>query len=245
MTAAADAARSSSRRRAGAGGSRPGRRSSTPRARSASTSTRCAAGAASAAAARSTPGVGEFPKHGIDVARRAPLAARPSSRRRTARSKGLGRRPPAVAAPPTVCGDVLIDVPPESQVHRQVVRKGLDVRDLRRSTRSSACTTSRSCRPSSRRRPATSRRLFDALEREWQLDRPRGGPRGRSARSSRRSRPATYRVTVAVHDGAPGHRASGRASTTRRSASRSTSARRPSPATSPTSPTARSSRPTA
>ena len=89
----------------------------------------------------------------------------------------------------TVCGDVVVDVPPESQVHRQVVRKGLDVRDVRRSIRSCASTTSRSSRPSWRRRPATSRACSTRSSASGSS--PTSRPTSRSsARSSRRSRPA-------------------------------------------------------
>ena len=100
-----------------------------------------------------TQGLGEFPKHGIvsEPGNLSPFAALEATYRD---EKGLAadRRLSCTAE---VCGDVLIDVPPESQVHRQVVRKGLDVRDFT-STRSSGSTTSRSRRPSSPRRPATS-----------------------------------------------------------------------------------------
>ena len=72
------------------------------------------------------PQVGEFPKHGITSApdHLSPFAALEATYRD---EKGLAadRRLSCTAE---VCGDVLIDVPPESQVHRQVVRKGLDIR---------------------------------------------------------------------------------------------------------------------
>jgi uncharacterized 2Fe-2S/4Fe-4S cluster protein (DUF4445 family) len=96
-----------------------------------------------------------------------------------------------------VLGDVLIDVPPESQVHRQVVRKGLDVRDF---------TIDPIVRlhyvevtpPDLALPTGDLGRLFDALEREW-------GRTGLGADLSvvRGLQPAlesgNYRVTVAVH----------------------------------------------
>ncbi|MFZ8997242.1 MAG: ASKHA domain-containing protein [Ilumatobacteraceae bacterium] len=71
------------------------------------------------------PGVGTFPKWGIEV---TPEALGPSAAIETDyrgnRPLVPGRRLGCAA---TICGDVVIDVPPESQVHRQVVRKDLDL----------------------------------------------------------------------------------------------------------------------
>ena len=184
-----DSRSSSSRRRAGAGGSPRARRSSTPRARSASTSTRSAAGAASAAAARSSQALGDV-RQARDR-RPSRTTCRPSAAlEATYRAeKGLAadRRLSCTAQ---VRGDVVIDVPPESQVHRQVVRKGLDVRDVRR----------RPGRPAPLRRGRAARaRVADRRPRaavrgaraRVGADRPRGRPRGHPRRSSRRSRRAT------------------------------------------------------
>src|SRR3954453_13310410 len=67
-----------------------------------------------------------------------------------------------------VCGDVLIDVPPESQVHRQVVRKGLDVRtfivDPVVRLHYVEVTPPELASPT-----GDLVRLFEALEREWEL----------------------------------------------------------------------------
>ena len=73
-----------------------------------------------------SPGVGAFPKHGITSGpdHLSPFAQLEATYRD---ERGLaGDRRLSCTA--TVRGDVLVDVPPESQVHRQVVRKGLDVR---------------------------------------------------------------------------------------------------------------------
>ena len=120
---------SSSSRRAGAATSSTGRRCSTARASSASTSTRSAAGAGSAAGARSccprastrstasrrrAEHLGAF--NDVEVEYRARARASP-------RAGGSGVRP-------SVLGDVVIDVPPDSQVHRQVVRKEADAHPI-------------------------------------------------------------------------------------------------------------------
>jgi uncharacterized 2Fe-2S/4Fe-4S cluster protein (DUF4445 family) len=68
-----------------------------------------------------TPQFGEFPKHGVTVTEDA-LSGWNAVEERYDRIRGLpeGRR---LGCQAKVEGDVVIDVPPESQVHRQVVRK--------------------------------------------------------------------------------------------------------------------------
>ena len=68
-----------------------------------------------------TPGYGEFPKHGLTVAADA-LSEWNAVEERYKRIRGLidGRR---LGCQAKVMGDVVIDVPPESQVHKQVIRK--------------------------------------------------------------------------------------------------------------------------
>ena len=75
-----------------------------------------------------TPSYGEFPKHGVTVSQDA-LSEWNSVEQRYDDIRGLteGRR---LGCQATVQGDVVIDVPPESQVHRQVVRKRAEARDI-------------------------------------------------------------------------------------------------------------------
>ena len=144
-----------------------------------------------------TQGLGEFPKHGItsEPDHLSAFAALESTYRA---EKGLAddRRLSCTA---TLCGDVLIDVPPESQVHRQVVRKGLDVRTF---------TVDPVIRlhyvevtpPELASPTGDLGRLFDALEREWQLTDLEA-----DLEVVRALQPALeagkYGVTVAVHAG--------------------------------------------
>ncbi len=74
------------------------------------------------------PGYGEFPKHGVRVAEDA-LCGRNAVEDRYGRVRGLaqGRR---LGCQATVRSDAVIDVPPESQVHKQVIRKAAAVRDI-------------------------------------------------------------------------------------------------------------------
>ena len=75
-----------------------------------------------------TPSYGEFPKHGVTVKDDA-LSEWNAVEQRYDDKRGLakGRR---LGCQATVQGDVVIDVPPESQVHRQVVRKAATARDI-------------------------------------------------------------------------------------------------------------------
>ena len=75
-----------------------------------------------------TPSYGEFSKHGVTVARDA-LSDWNAVEERYHQKRGLkeGRR---LGCQATVQGDVVIDVPPESQVHKQVVRKAAAARDI-------------------------------------------------------------------------------------------------------------------
>ncbi|MBB3189173.1 ASKHA domain-containing protein [Halomonas cerina] len=72
---------------------------------------------------------GSFPKHGVE-SRAAHLSAKCDTERTWERRRGAlceGRR---LSCSARVLGDALIDVPPASQVHRQVVRKRAEVRDI-------------------------------------------------------------------------------------------------------------------
>ncbi len=75
-----------------------------------------------------SPAFGAFPKHGVTVAKDA-LSAWNSVEERYDSIRGLpkGRR---LGCQATVQSDVVIDVPPESQVHRQVVRKAASERTI-------------------------------------------------------------------------------------------------------------------
>ena len=74
------------------------------------------------------PTFGDFAKHGMTVAEDH------VSPRGTVEDSYRGRRPLAgshrLACAATVCGDLVVDVPAGSQVHRQVVRKEVDLGDL-------------------------------------------------------------------------------------------------------------------
>jgi len=74
------------------------------------------------------PAFGDFAKHGV-TSRPAALSAWNSVEERYRAKRGMidGRR---LGCQATLQGDVVVDVPPESQVHKQVVRKRAEVRDI-------------------------------------------------------------------------------------------------------------------
>ena len=74
------------------------------------------------------PAYGSFPKHGVEVDNDA-LSPWNAVEERYKSKRGMidGRR---LGCQATVQGDVVIDVPPESQVHKQVVRKRAEAREI-------------------------------------------------------------------------------------------------------------------
>jgi uncharacterized 2Fe-2S/4Fe-4S cluster protein (DUF4445 family) len=145
------------------------------------------------------PAEGEYPKHGIRSSG-ANLSPAGADEAEYDRLRGLAadRRLGCRAA---VHGDILVDVPPESQVHRQVVRKGVPVRDfvIDPVVRLFEVEVER---PTLETPGGDLARLLAALEREWGLD---GATLGADLHVIRDLQPAleagAYRVTVAVHDG--------------------------------------------
>ena len=75
-----------------------------------------------------TPGKGEFPKFAITVGDDA-ISEWNEVEERYSKKRGLakGRR---LGCQVKIINDVVIDVPPESQIHKQVVRKEIDQRDI-------------------------------------------------------------------------------------------------------------------
>jgi uncharacterized 2Fe-2S/4Fe-4S cluster protein (DUF4445 family) len=142
------------------------------------------------------PAEGNYPKHGIESSD-GHLSPRGADEDEYDRLRGLaaGRR---LGCRAQVHGDVLVDVPPESQVHRQVVRKGLPIREfvIDPVVRLHEVEVER---PELARPGGDLARLLVALEREWGLT-------GLEADLEviRDLQPAleegAYRVTVAVHD---------------------------------------------
>jgi uncharacterized 2Fe-2S/4Fe-4S cluster protein (DUF4445 family) len=149
-----------------------------------------------------TVSAGEHAKHGIVCAAEA-LTPPTSTELDYAAERGLaaGRRLGCVAR---VDADVVIDVPPESQVYRQVVRKEADAREIAVDpvVRLYLVEVEEPQLGSSR---SDASRLLDALEREWdlqdlQIDKRVLQNLQLALRAGHGMR--AWRVTVAVHDDA-------------------------------------------
>ncbi len=144
-----------------------------------------------------TQSVGHFPKHGIESTadHLTPWASREEEYRER---KGIARDR-RLSCAVEIRGDAVIDVPPESQVHKQVVRKGLTVRDFEIDPVVRLYYVEVE-RPTLETPGGDLARLQEALRREWALD-------GLDAdlHVLRELQPALergeYAVTVAVHDG--------------------------------------------
>ena len=116
------------------------------------------------------PSFGEFPKHGI---RASPASLSEwnavEERYRSKRSLADGRRLGCQAA---ALSDIVVDVPPESQVHRQVVRKSADHRPLILdvATRLRFVTVAE---PDMHHPSSDAERLVRALQEQWGISRVR------------------------------------------------------------------------
>lgn len=113
-----------------------------------------------------TPSYGEFSKHGVTVADNA-LSEWNAVEERYKSKRGMidGRR---LGCQATVQGDIVVDVPPESQVHKQVVRKRAEARDivLNPSTKMFYVEVAE---PDMHEPSGDLERLVAALRREWAL----------------------------------------------------------------------------
>ena len=121
---------SSSHRRGAEDGFPSGRRFWTQPGRSAWISTRVCGGRGICGRCQVVQSTGEFAKHGVSSRVEHLSAFGPIERRYHEKRAPLapGRR---LGCSTTIQGDAVIDVPPDSQVHRQVVRKRAEVHEIR------------------------------------------------------------------------------------------------------------------
>ncbi len=148
-----------------------------------------------------TPSYGEFSKHGVTVANDA-LSDWNAVEQRYDDKRGLkkGRR---LGCQAQVMGDIVIDVPAESQVHKQVVRKRAEARDivLNPSTRLYYIEVDE---PDMHEPSGDLERLTRALEAQWQLKGVKT-----DLHILHRLQPALrkgkWKVTVAIHQGDTTH----------------------------------------
>lgn len=148
-----------------------------------------------------TPSYGDFPKHGVTVTETA-LSDWNKVEQRYQDKRGLpeGRR---LGCQAMVQGDVVIDVPPESQVHKQVVRKRAEARDIEMnpSTRLYYVEVEQ---PDMHKPSGDMERLAEALEIQWALQNVKADLHILQCAQSI-LRKGHWNVTVAVHLGDDTH----------------------------------------
>jgi len=144
-----------------------------------------------------TPGYGEFSKHGVTVEADA-LSEWNAVEDRYKRIRGLteGRR---LGCQAKVMGDVVIDVPPESQVHKQVIRKSATQRDIVMDPATRLLYVE-VAEPDMHEPTGDFERLKAALQAQWQVE---GVTAGLAV--MRRLQPVLrkgeWKITVALHQG--------------------------------------------
>ena len=144
-----------------------------------------------------TPQFGEFPKHGVTVAGDA-LSEWNKVEERYKSKRGLidGRR---LGCQAQVQGDVVIDVPEESQVHKQVVRKRAEAREIVMDPATKLYYVEVT-EPDMHNPKGDLERLLDALWEQWQLANIIG-----DLRTLQMLQPALregdWKVTVAIYTG--------------------------------------------
>jgi len=144
-----------------------------------------------------SPGYGEFSKHGVTVHAGA-LTDWNSVEERYKSKRGMldGRR---LGCQARVMGDVVIDVPPESQVHKQVIRKSATMRDMVMDPATRLLYVE-VAEPDMHEPSGDFERLAQALEAQWQVK----GVRADLAILRRLQpvlRKGEWAVTVALHKG--------------------------------------------
>jgi uncharacterized 2Fe-2S/4Fe-4S cluster protein (DUF4445 family) len=144
-----------------------------------------------------TPQYGEFSKHGVTVAADA-LTDWNAVEERYKSKRGMleGRR---LGCQACVQGDVVIDVPPESQVHKQVIRKSASQRDIIMDPATRALYVE-VAEPDMHEPTGDFERLVTALQEQWGI-----GEVAAELPILRRLQPALrkggWKVTVALHKG--------------------------------------------
>jgi uncharacterized 2Fe-2S/4Fe-4S cluster protein (DUF4445 family) len=147
-----------------------------------------------------TPSYGEFPKHGVTVREGAlsdwnKVEERYKSKRHLIEGRRLGCQA-------QVRGDVVIDVPPESQVHKQVVRKRAEAREIVMDPATRLFYVE-VAEPDMNNPKGDLERLIEALREQWSLETVFGDLRTMQG-LQQALREGKWTATVAIHDGHDG-----------------------------------------
>ncbi len=143
--------------------------------------------------------VGEFAKHKI-ASREKNLSGLSATEQRYDEKRGL-RKNCRLGCSATVQGDLVIDVPEESQVHRQVVRKRAELRDIELNpvTRLYYISVKE---PDMHNPAGDLERVYDALAEQWQMNGLTCDFRIMSG-LQKALRQGKWKITVAVHHRVP------------------------------------------
>lgn len=142
-----------------------------------------------------TPSFGEFPKHGVTV-RADAISAWNAVEERYKQKRGLldGRR---LGCQARIMGDLVVDVPPESQVHKQIVRKRAESREIHLDPAVRLCLVE-VAEPDMHNPKGDWERLQEALTAQWGFDHVTCSLPVLAALQSA-LRKGQWRVTLAIH----------------------------------------------
>jgi uncharacterized 2Fe-2S/4Fe-4S cluster protein (DUF4445 family) len=145
-------------------------------------------------------GDGEFAKHGI-VSRANHVSEFSRVEERYDKIRGLasGRR---LSCQTRIAGDLVIDVPPESQVHKQVVRKEADTRAIELDPVTKLCFIEVE-EPDMHKPSSDLERVFKALKEQWQIDNI-NCDLSIVADLQKTLRKGEWKITAAIYSRAPG-----------------------------------------
>ncbi len=145
-------------------------------------------------------GDGEFAKHGI-VSRADHVSAFSKTEERYDRLRGLpsGRR---LSCQTQIKGDLVIDVPPESQVHKQVVRKEADTRAIELDPVTRLCFIEVE-EPDMHKPSSDLERVYKALKDQWDIDQL-SCDLSIIANLQKTLRKGEWKITAAIYSRAPG-----------------------------------------
>lgn len=145
-------------------------------------------------------GEGDFAKHGI-ASRASHVSEFSQVEDRYDRVRGLapGRR---LSCQTRILGDLVIDVPPESQVHKQVVRKEADTRAIELDPATRLCFIEVE-EPDMHKPSSDLERVYKALEEQWGIDKL-SCDLSIIAGLQKTLRKGEWKITAAVYARAPG-----------------------------------------
>ncbi|MBI2718555.1 MAG: DUF4445 domain-containing protein [Rhizobiales bacterium] len=145
-------------------------------------------------------GVGEFAKHGItSSADHLSPISKVEERYDRLRGLSVGRR---LSCQTKILGDIVIDVPPESQVHKQIIRKEADTRVIELDPCTRLCFLEVE-EPDMHKPSSDLERVYRALKEQWQIE-DLSCDLAILAQLQKVLRQGDWKITAAIYSRAPG-----------------------------------------